>query len=486
MTKIIILNNKKCQIVSEDLEMLKRLRSHLSFRLNGVEYTISFQNGWSGITYLLTKNNKFDLGLLEKVKLFLENRNIQYDIEDKRKPKIINPNLDISKKLKQHSLIPREHQIRIVDLVDQYDKGIIRAATGSGKSLCTALITAKLNKPTIIYVIGLDLLDQFHKLFTKLFDEKIGYIGNGICDPQNITIASIWTIGRALNNNNKNIVDEETDVTEKDVSVDNRIKIISLLQQTKVHIFDESHVVTTNTILDIYKIIDPEYIYGFSGTPFRDDGSDLLINGILGEQIINVSASELIEKGLLSTPIIKFISVPKMRVSSQYQSVYKEYIVENCIRNNLIVKHTQELLNKSYTPLILFKQIKHGNILFEEMKKNDIKCEMLYGDDSLERRNEIKNMLINKKIDAILASTIFDLGVDIPELSGLILCGGGKSSIRSLQRIGRVIRPYKDKKYSAIIDFYDQVKFLKNHSMTRHKVYSSENGFKIIKSREMK
>ncbi len=488
MSKIIILDNKKCQIISDNSGLLKRLYNFLSFKLTGVEYMPAYKNGWNGITYLLDKNNKFNYGLLEKVKKFLLENNDIPIITDNRSQKIINPALDLTNNLTKYNLIPRDHQIRIANITNQYDRGIIRAATGSGKTLCTALIAAKLNKPTIIYVIGLDLLDQFHKLFSKLFDEKIGYIGNGICDPQRITIASIWTIGRSLSLDSKNIINDDIDILEKDLDKSNYQKIIDLLNNTKLHIFDESHVAATDTISTIYKNIDPEYIYGFSGTPFRDDNSDLLINGILGEQIIDVPASELIAKGLLAAPIIKFVAVPKLYIenSNQYQSVYKEYVVENIVRNNLIVKSVQSLLSKNYTPLVLFKQIKHGDILLEKLTNANIKCEMLYGNDTIARRNEVKEMLVNKKIEVILASTIFDLGVDIPELNALVLCGGGKSSIRALQRIGRVLRMFPGKKFAAIIDFYDQVRFLKKHSIIRYNIYSSEPGFKVIKCPEMK
>lgn len=484
MNNIIILNNKKCQFLTDNEKLFKSLHNYLSFKVPGIEYTPAYQNGWNGITYLLSKTGKFNYGLLNKVKLFLENKKELYAVEDKRLSIVNNIELNISNSLKKNNLIPRDHQLRIAQAAISTDRGIVRAATGSGKTLCTALITAKINKPTIIYVIGLDLLDQFHKLFVKLFDEPIGYIGDGICNIERINIASIWTIGRALKLDN--IIEDDIDNQESELNENNGAKIIKLLKETKVHIFDESHIVATNTIAEIYKNIDPEYIYGFSGTPFRDDNSDLLINGILGEQIINVSASELINLNLLATPLIKFYTVPKMPVSNVYTAVYKEYIVENEIRNNLIVKVSRELIDKKYTPLVLFKQIKHGEVLLEKMQTVGIKCAMLYGNDSLEKRNEIKESLVKKEIDLILASTIFDIGLDLPQLNALVLCGGGKSSIRALQRIGRVIRPMPGKKYAAVVDFYDQVKFLKKHSLTRYKIYSSEDGFKVIKSKEMK
>jgi superfamily II DNA or RNA helicase len=344
------------------------------------------------------------------------------------------------------------------------------------------LVTALFNDTTIIYVIGLDLLYQFHKLFSTIFDEKIGFIGNGICDIQRINIVSIWTIGRALDV--KNVFDKDSEIAENETDINNNQKhqIIKLLMNTKIHCFDESHVITTSTATKIYEVINFSRIYGFSGTPFRDDNSDLLINGILGEQIINVSANELIEKQILVQPIIKFIPVPPLMFSSfsNYQGCYKEYIVENDVRNNLIIKYTKDLLDKNYTLLVLFKQIKHGEKLYSLMIKNGINCELLSGGSSSEEREQTKNRLLKKEIRVILASTIFDLGVDLPIINGLILCGGGKSSIRTLQRIGRVIRGSPGKKFAAVIDFFDQVKFLKKHSKLRYKIYCLEKGFKVF------
>ena len=102
------------------------------------------------------------------------------------------------------------------------------------------------------------------------------------------------------------------------------------------------------------------------------------------------------------------------------------------------------------------------------------------GNDSLEKRDEVKKAIYSGKIDVILASTIFDIGVDIKCLSALILAGGGKSYVKALQRIGRVIRSYPGKKFAAIVDFYDDIKYLKAHSVNRCKIYMTENGFKVI------
>jgi superfamily II DNA or RNA helicase len=483
--KIVIKDNKFAQILSDDTDFLKKLHKELSFKQDGVEYTPAYRNGWNGYTYLLTKTNKFPIGLLDRVKEFATNYSIEFIIEDLR-PKIeILDSIDISKKLHKLKLDPRDYQLEAVKAANENQRGIIRAATGAGKSLISALITAYLNKPTTVYVIGLDLLKQFHDLFSEIFNEEIGFIGDGICEVRRINIATVWTIGRTLSLKKSEIFQDEEDEDEN-FNPSNTQKILKMLSDTRVHLLDECHICTTDTINALYKNINPEHLYGLSGTPYRDDNTDLLVEGILGKKIIDISASLLIDRGVLAQPIIKFVPVPNISMPmEQYQTVYKNYIVENVARNNLIVNQTKDLLSKKYTPLVLFKTIKHGEILFEMMKDTGIKCEMLYGNDSIERRFEVKQMLIDKEIDVILASTIFDLGIDLPILSALVLAGGGKSSIRAVQRIGRVIRKFKGKTRAAIVDFYDQTKFLKKHSVKRYKIYSSEKGFKVIKCKEM-
>lgn len=487
MNKLIIHNNKFAQLVTEDSTLFNKVRNFLSYRLAGVEFTAAYQNGWNGMTYLLDKKGYFLLGLIKKVRWLLNKSNVIFVEEDLRKPVIENSEIDISERLKELGLVPRDYQERILQACVDNEKGIVRACTASGKTLVTAMLTAKFNKPTIIYVIGLNLLKQFYDLFSSIFNEKIGFIGNGVCDIQRINIASIWTVSKALNIKGKIIDDDEIELKEKSTSESQNILIRKMLKETKIHILDESHVANTTTLRSIFNEINPERMYGFSGTPFRDDNSDLLMHGILGEQIVNISASELISKGVLAQPIIKFVSVPTIDDSpQQYQSVYKEYIVENEVRNNLIVKNVKDLLEKKYTPLVLFKQIRHGEALFEKFKDAGIKCEMLNGLDSLDKRIEIMKKIETKEIDLIIASMIFDIGIDLPPLNSLVLAGGGRSSIRCLQRCGRIIRPYPGKKIAAIIDFFDQAKHVKKHSQIRAQIYASEPGFKIIKCPGMK
>ncbi len=86
-------------------------------------------------------------------------------------------------------------------------------------------------------------------------------------------------------------------------------------------------------------------------------------------------------------------------------------------------------------------------------------------------------------LDGIIASTIFDEGIDLPNIQTVILAGGGKSEIKNLQRLGRGLRKTTGKVSLKLVDFIDTgSKTLKKHSEIRKGIWE-EQGFvvKILK-----
>lgn len=488
MAKLLIKGNTSQITEESDVAHILALDKHLSFYVQGAEHTAAFRGfinrdgdfvKWDGFKKLLTPTLQFPTGLVERVKDFYKDANKVIDIVDKRPPKSVGKERFILDNLKKIGKDPYPYQLEILDVIDKNDRGIIKVATGGGKSLIAALIAAKLGKKTIIYVIGKDLLYQFHDFLSRVFDEKIGIIGDGKCEIYDINVASIWTVGQAIGMNKKNIL-LDSDDDEEAVDKNKYVSIVKMMKDTKVHIIDECHMSACETIQQIFKHSAADHFYGLSGSPWRDDGADLLIESILGKYIVNISASYLIERDYLAQALIRFRVVPPYHCALErvYPSVYKKYVVENDKRNGLILEAAQTMVNKGYQTLVLFSSLKHGKILHELFEQH-MKCAILNGSNSKEEREQVKKDLMEHKIDCVLASKIFDIGVDIPSLSGLVIACGGKSTVKALQRVGRVIRKYPGKKFAVVIDFIDQAPFLDNHSKTRYKIYKSEEGFDV-------
>jgi superfamily II DNA or RNA helicase len=488
MTKILV-RATTCQIIEEsDANHLLSLDKHLSFYVQGAEHTAAFRGffnregvfvKWDGYKKLLTPTLQFSTGLLARVVDFYQDASKTVELVDKRPPKSLGTPINILPNLQVINKEPYPYQLDILPVLDKHDRGIIKVATGGGKSLIAALIVAKLGKKSVIYVVGKDLLHQFHQFFSQCFNQPIGIVGDGLCQIHDINIASVWTVGQAIGLNKKNIL-LEGDNDEEAVSKDKYADIVKMMKQAKVQIIDECHMSACDTIQQIYKFSTPEHLYGLSGSPWRDDGQNLLIESILGKYIVDIPASQLIGQGYLAQPIIRFRVVPAYPTPLErvYPSAYKNYVVENDARNGMVLNAAQTLIDKGYQTLVLFSSLKHGKILYEAFKPH-IKCALLDGSNDKQEREQVKQDLQDRKIDCILASRIFDVGVDLPSLSGLVLACGGKSSVRALQRVGRVIRKYPGKKQAVIIDFVDQAPYLYSHSKTRYKVYKSEKGFDV-------
>ena len=485
MASIIRFDNS-CKIVDEDSEELFRaLDNELSFKVQGAEFSAAYKGyfndagefiTWDGKRHLLGSNGKFPIGLLPRVQEFFSERGKPLAIIDKRTPSKGYSELEIASTLKALKKEPRPYQILAADTATDTDRGIIRVATGGGKSLIAAMIVAKLGKPAIIYVIGKGLLYQMQEFFEKVFKQKIGIIGDGKCEIHDINIATIWSVGQALGLKKKASLDDEDDSEKKmDPSKFERIK--EMLLNSGVAIMDECHLAACDTVQLIARNIKAEHVYGMSASPWREDGADLLIEAFLGKRIVDVGAKELISQGYLVEPKIRFLAPNSYPYKSgAYPKVYSKYIIENDQRNGMILKGAQKMIEQGFVPLVLFNAIKHGDILYKGLK-DKVPAALLSGKDSTKVRDRIIGELEDGKIKCLIASKIFDIGMDVPILSGLIIGSAGKSSVRALQRIGRVIRPYEGKNLSAVLDFADQAPHLCDHAEIRRQIYSWE--FKV-------
>jgi len=491
MVKIVV-NNVSCQIEGlDDEQIISSLDERLSFFVQGAEFMAAYKKGWwdskqkkwvkwDGYTHLLSKTLKFKTGLLNRVVSVLANCNIDPEIIDERK------DVKFGKKRKLKNIESRDYQDRIHDACLKNMSGIVKSCTGSGKSISIARLIADTNIKTNIFVTSIDLLYQMHEVFEKV-GIKAGVIGDGKAEVKKINIVSIWTACAALNKKYE-AADEEDYLAKRDrIVAKNKSKIAKAIRSAQMNLFDECHMTACKTIKDISSESKAaRYVFGFSGTPWRDDGRDLEIEAVCGQTIVEVTASELIKKGWLVKPTIHLVEVPEYSgQATKYPTIYKEYIAENEERNDLVIKATKKLVNSGKKTLILVKNIKHGELLLS-MLPDDFVSYFVKGNVDSDTRNWVRQEFIDGGIDVIIATIIFDQGLDLPPLDSLVLAGGGKSSGRNLQRLGRILRKYPGKKDAIAIDFIDNAKYLLKHTAARINTYRREPAFEIKLPRKMK
>ena len=485
----ITVNNVYCRLSGiKNIDFVDSLDNMLSYYVEGYKYTRAYTHGWfdkkegkfrqwDGKKHLLTQRMIFPTGLLDRVTAFLEFNGIPFNIIDNRNsPK--NESLQIT------AYKPRPYQIHAVETAVAKDHGIIRVGTGGGKTLIASMLLARYNIPSIIYVVGKDLLYQFYKDMKKcLGEEKVGIIGDGKCDVKQFNVCSVWTAAKAFELKSKVSLDDEDwspEVLELNSSRKQKIK--NAIQTANLAIFDEAHFLACDTIQSIFKAgTSCRYTFGLTGTDWRDDGADILMEAVCGPRIYNMPASNLIKQGYLVPPKIALLEVPRnpeIKKNMKWPQVYSKYITNNKIRNQMTIDSAKKLIQMGKKVLILIRYIKHGKNLVAMM--GEIPVFFVNGELSGEEREDVKMRFENGEIKCLIASSVFDIGVDIPSLDALILAGGGKSTVRTLQRIGRAIRRGgKDKKDAIVVDFIDNAKYLNKHSAIRIAVYETEPSFQI-------
>lgn len=488
MIKIII-DNVNCKIEGElDQPTLLELDKLTSYDHPGYMFMQGARGGygsgganggWDGKVRLLTKSLRLPIGLRTMSEAFFKERNIEYEVIDTR------PKLTYGKPLpiNEENFKLRPYQKEVLNLAKKAESGIVKLATGGGKSLVVASLVAEYSIPTVVYVIGVELLHQMKDTIEKAYGVECGIVGGGECDVSKpVTIMTIWSAAAAFNKKIK--------ITDNDTSQDSKAHIKALnkkiirekVQNAQLFIFDECQYAASETLQFIHRAsTSARHRFLFSGTPWRDTGDDILIEAVSGPRFCDINATKLIRQNYLVPPDIHFINVPTMRrVGKTYHEVYKNYVVENEERNALIIKAAKKLVKAGKKVLVLVVRVQHGEALKDMIEGEGLSTIFLDGAKSSKKRLAAIDSMKNGEFDIMIASKIFDQGIDIPELDALILAGSGKSSGRALQRIGRVIRKHEGKEKAIVVEFFDNCKYLRSHSEARIKVYKSEPGFNII------
>ena len=221
---------------------------------------------------------------------------------------------------------------------------------------------------------------------------------------------------------------------------------------------------------------------------------DLKLIACSGDVIYRLTNKDLIERGILAKPYFTFVEVPGFTLPdgkpvtrrTPYQKAYKAGIVENDLRNRLVVSETIQLVQRGRQTVVLVKEVAHGKKLDKMLREHGIKSRFVYGDKNADEREEALLALRNREINALVASTILDEGLDEDSISALVLAGGGKSQISLFQRVGRAMRSRKGEDLKRfgntceVVDFIDTGDHrLMKHSALRWDFVKKEEGWEI-------
>ena len=336
-------------------------------------------------------------------------------------------------------------------------RGIVKHPTGSGKTFFAGGIIRSTDLPTLYLVEKLDLLHQTQEFLADFLHRNIGIIGDSHVNIKKCTVGTVQTLRSRLD------------------------ALRDYLTRIRMLLIDECHHVSDATYHTISTLCKrAPYRLGFSGTPLsRNDIGDVYLVGHTGNIISELDREMLEARGFLSTPTVYVFPVDDTPLSASYPQAYKYLIVESAIRNGIIGDIVQVCAKQNKKVLVLVRHIKHGKSLNRLFKKLHIKNIFLQGKDDADKRRRILKQLGTKGRNVIIATSIFDEGVDAPDIDCVVMAGGGASKIKSIQRVGRGLRPKEGANTLTVIDFDDTSnRYLSAHAYERFTAYEQE-GFTI-------
>lgn len=424
------------------------VKSLTSAKPAGYQYSTAFRlRTWDG-NISLYRYNKFPSGLLDRVEYGLKEKGINYTAIRKDLPEVAAAEI--------HSAELRDYQKEAVTAVLSHGCGVLKMATNSGKTLVAASVILSTGCSAVVVVPSRALLLQTADKLEEYMETRVGRYGAGFKDiDNNVTVVTI-------------------------ASLDNFVQCTDLSDNRTV-IIDECHHTRSKSIFDTIFGIPGMYRVGMSGTPLHyDELDDLKLIGATGDIIYEIKNIEMIDSGYSTKPIIIFTPVESPKSEDDYHTAYRRCIVGNALRNIMIADISKEEYNRGPI-LVVANWIEHAKCIYQACDRIGLThLTMLTGKDSTET---IERVLTNfgagvsseNNVQVLVATDIFSEGVDIPEISTVVLAGGGVSHISLLQRIGRGLRVHSSKNELHVYDFIDDTNgYLLAHSMERCNVYEEE------------
>lgn len=224
-------------------------------------------------------------------------------------------------------------------------------------------------------------------------------------------------------------------------------------EQFDIVIIDEAHHATASTYLKVINAFKKHLIIGFSATPTRQNGMGL---GNLFDAMVQVaSIQDLTNMGFLA-PIRYFAPVePDLTGVKLKAGDYNEKQLEPVMMTEGLIAGIVEYwmqYGENRKTVIFATGISHSMAIREKFATVGVVAEHIDGNTPAELRKDIIDCFKSGIIKIIVNCQILTEGVDVPDISCVILARPTKSLPMYMQMLGRGMRVIKGKDNMILLD----------------------------------
>jgi superfamily II DNA or RNA helicase len=475
------ITNQHVRIQGMDRAVMRELDELCSYKVEGYWFDPRFKRRvWDGKEHLLkfhrTHGYRVPTGMLVDILDALDTMGEPYEVEVNRTPP---PALKLDW---NPEIEPRPYQRGAVAAVchpgsglteariEARGSGIIKLPIRSGKTLTAAHLASQLGTTAIFLVPSQLLLRQTREALTWALGRSIGQIGEGVWNPEDITVASLQTLTA---NRGKSLKASPEHYRE-------------LVKRFGLVVFDECHHLTGDQWRKVMQDFDARYRVGLSATAYLNHAKAIergviWLKACAGPIVIDVSTSRLIEEGYLVRPHIRLwkCTTPEVAKTEKWSGDLQDRCVyKNDWRNAKVVELALEHVRAGRRTLVASNRKEQVELLRAAIADGGVDVEPVTGEHTGDAREEVIGRFTDGTLRC-LVGTVFTEGVDIPELDVVINAEGGKDPKATMQRL-RNLTPAPGKEKAWVDDFVDLTStYHADHSRERLKLYRSESAFRI-------
>ena len=435
----------------------KMLKSYLCVKVPGAHFIRGGRRGWDGMKYFINAKGMFPTGMLPMVIKHIKKEGHKVIIIDARENKIKfkkKPVADIgTEKLRPYQL--KKVVLKAYKHAENkqlpWHRGMIDAATNTGKNYIMASLYFSLKKPlTLLVIHNQDSFDELYGFFQSFLGDSVGRITSKYIDIEPFTIAMK---GSLYNRAQKHSY------------------VMEYLNEVELLFVDEAHMAGGATYAELLSWINAYARYFVSGTIVDMDSlmTRLNIYALCGPVIAKITNQYLIKHKWSLSVHVKFLYNGGINLPAfTYPEHYRFGITENATRMLQIKEYVEKYPDKQI--LINVKFIEHGERLARVLGT------VFLHSGSENRKQIVQDLKDNKQ--KVLVTTLLKESINAKYINTIIMAGGGKAKIAVKQIVGRGTRTDGINTELEIIEFYDDYKYLNTHSRKRLKIYKNE-GFNI-------
>ncbi|BCS33971.1 hypothetical protein TBR22_A32000 [Luteitalea sp. TBR-22] len=323
----------------------------------------------------------------------------------------------------------RGYQDQALEALLAAPTGVCEMPTGSGKTNLLLSAVARLRTPSLIVVHTRELVTQTRERCRAWLGVEAGALASGRNDIREITVASVQTLARR--------------------------PLHELAPLFGFVAVDEAHHAPARQWAHVIDQFPARYKYGFTATPFRKDGLDFVIHDYLGPVTARVTPAEVREAGATVAPRFDVVTSGfwyPLESSSDWSNMISALVADED-RNDLIEREVRQRLGAGVQAVVLSDRIDHVRELGARLA--DLAPVVLHGEQSAADRAAGMAAVRNGARVTIATTGVLGEGVDAPGWSVLVMATPFAGGPRTLQAVGRVVRPAPGKSEAVVVDILD-------------------------------